>query len=159
MIKKMLRFTLASCLFLAPAISSHAGLLIDVSSFSPVTPTAAPVREVVQTVTLLPKIEPLRATSVATLEQIGVIPTNISRVTTSQQAQPLAKAFAALVPPGWSGYITDPRIKKIKTVEFHGWGRPWPVVIEEVLEAHGMNAKINWTSQEISFGVSAGGIK
>lgn len=120
---------LALCFGFAQA---HAGLIIDAS----------------------PMAEPIHAGARITMTQVGEIPANVGRITIDMKNQPVAKVLAALVPRGWTGHATDPRIKTIKLASFTGNQRPWPVVLEEVLREHKLTANLNWEKRELTVGVT-----
>ncbi len=116
----------------------HAGMIIDNS------PAPAPVAQP----------EPM-----PTILYTGTMMSNVKRVSSSMAGQSIVKVLAKLVPNGWSGYASDPSIKHITSVSYVGANRPWPIVLEEVLQAHGLVAKIDWNKREISIAVSKQGIK
>jgi hypothetical protein len=119
--------------------AGHAGMIVDNSPVPvPVVVVPVPVQTIVYSGTMMP---------------------NVKRVSSSMIDQSVVKVLAKLVPKGWSGYASDPNIKNITKVSYIGGNRPWPVVLEEVLLAHGLVAKIDWDKREISVEVSEQGIK
>lgn len=93
------------------------------------------------------------------IEHIGEMSSDTKIITTSSKDKPIGKVLSELVPVGWAGYAGDPRIKTIKKVSYVGANRPWPLVLEDVLRDHGLTAKIDWNTKELSIGVSVQGIR
>lgn len=87
------------------------------------------------------------------IKQIGK-PGQITTLKGAGRKVTLAAALRDIVPAGWAGYVTDDRIKTLKTVDWYGLDRPWIDVLEHFLIRYDLVATIDWNKKEISLGTS-----
>lgn len=142
--KNFLPLLVAACFVLS--CKTHAGVIID---NSPTTGQATGERPVMGGQRAFP----------GAIEHIGSVTPNPKRITTSAKDLPIGQVLAQLVPKGWSGYINDARIKGLTNVSYVGSNRPWPVVLGDVLQNHGLVARLDWQKRELTVAVAAEGVR
>lgn len=87
------------------------------------------------------------------LRHIGT-PGKIAILKGAGRQVPLATALRDIVPQGWAGYITDDRVKSLRTVDWYGLERPWTDVLEHFLIRYDLTATVDWNKREISLGTA-----
>lgn len=142
---------------------AQAGLVID---YGPATPTqaspsaaSAPSAPVVSSTPVAiptatpapvkPMAEP--APSLVTVTYKGALPASVDRVTAAGSNEALIAALRKIVPGSWKAFAKDGSVKAAGRVSFRGNGRPWTIVLEEVLATKGIVAQVDWTSHEVTF--------
>ena len=151
--KRTFRATLACATLMVSFVSAHAGMTVDEEPAPSQDSNSAPF-ESVATVS-----SDQQKTPQVIIEHVGKMPSKIHHVSIRMKNAPIGKVLASLVPKGWSGYASDPRIKTMGAISFNGGGRHWPVVLEEVLKRHGLVARIDWKKHELSVGVGENGVR
>ena len=117
-------------------LPAHAGLIIEYQ------PPPAPQ----------PQPEPPKPA----ITHTGAMPSDVTRISAKMTNQPVARVLATIVPRGWTGYVDDHRIKALKSLSFAGSNRPWPIVLEELLQEHFLVATLNWDKREVTIGIGHG---